>query len=262
MLPVTVLPDRREQQLATHSATASTAHKSLRRQMGKRATPATSDDTSTVTSNTHTHKAILILHKHSAPLPWKHTLSHLSHFFLLVFFWGGSDQKYEYEWFFHSNQIEIHFWWPPTTCHTGTLPNITHTHTYTHAHTHHWQTAQTAPQAYCHMYTFINTHTHTHTLRSQAVLHLSWTVPFQWPRTGRTETPIKTTSSTWNMNTHNLTHNCENWRNVTSKTMMSGLDLPTPPNLTGTTDVQIWTGKRTSMTTPCCWTSSHVGFPD
>lgn len=38
--------------------------------------------------------------------------------------------------------------------------------------------------------------------------------------------------------------------------MMSGLDLPNLPpppiyRITGTTDVQIWTGKRTSMTSPC-----------
>ena len=154
MLPVTVLPDRREQQLATHSATASTAHKSLRRQMGKRATPATSDDTSTVTSNTHTHKAILILHKHSAPLPWKHTLSHLSH-----------------------HQTYIHAYNLP---HRHTAKHHTHTHIHLHTRTR-------TPLANCtdcptsllpHVYFHKHTHTHTHTQKPGSItLVLDCTIP-------------------------------------------------------------------------------------
>lgn len=49
------LPDHQEQQLVIRLASASTAHKTLRRELRKRGKHAMSDEMSTATPNTHTH---------------------------------------------------------------------------------------------------------------------------------------------------------------------------------------------------------------
>ncbi len=111
------------------------------------------------------------------------------------------------------------------------------THIHTHTHTHTASILQTAPQTYCHMQPFYKK-THSHTEPSQYYtclgLYHSDAKDREDDSSHATDPTItklpagnKTLTYLWSDTIHK-TRTTTNWRDLTRKTMMSRLDLPTP----------------------------------